>query len=412
MKKITIIILSLFLAITLVGCDSSKNKTLRIGVTQIASSVNPFLYQTSADKDVMDLTFIRLFPFDRAGNILYGASENVGVKDDNGYSYYGIASLTETANDDGSYTYIIRVRDDVYCSNGDIVTAKDIVFDYYVLFDPNFYKVMYSSGTDQEKLNRFNATWEAQFQSLPLSGLSDYQTAIKKAYAQSDTAKKDAMLNAATIDGIDSWADTISLTMTRALSEEEKKLLNIYVAPESQFSDGTVYAFDLLSYGFVKGNLTGVLLQNNVIGVSSGAYLIVSISSTIKFRKNAAYFLGTPKIEYLEMTLLTGLIRDEDGYVKKGGDIYYQISDNKLDIGEVTVDSISKNEMIRYNSNSLVNGNILSLYELKNSLYPGMENSVKGLVYSTKRFDASVLSELALSETFNYIDVIQYLKTK
>lgn len=54
------------------------------------------------------------------------------------YTYYGPTDLTITENEDGTVYYDFKLRDDLTFSDGEPVTADDIIFSFYVFCDPTY----------------------------------------------------------------------------------------------------------------------------------------------------------------------------------------------------------------------------------------------------------------------------------
>ena len=107
----------------------------------LSQKFSPFFADTSYDQDAAGLTQISLLTSDREGNVLLSAGTKEGqVVPYNGkdYTYYALANCVITENEDGTVTYAITMRDDVTFSDGEKVTADDVIFSMYVLCDPTF----------------------------------------------------------------------------------------------------------------------------------------------------------------------------------------------------------------------------------------------------------------------------------
>ncbi len=132
---------------------------LLVAYPALSEQFSPFYAQSQADSDVVQLAFTRLLTTDRKGKIIQRAiagesSDYAGVS----YQYRGSADITikyDEAADQTSYTW--KIRDDIYFSNGELMTADDIIFNYYVYCDPDY------DGPNQ-------------LSTLPLLGLLDYRT--------------------------------------------------------------------------------------------------------------------------------------------------------------------------------------------------------------------------------------------
>ena len=115
------------------------NDTLVVAYDYFSQKFSPFFATTSYDQDAAGLTQVSLLPADREGNVLLNAKEGeVVTYNGTDYTYYGIANCEIVENEDGTVTYKIDMRDDVVFSDGDDLTADDVIFTIYVLSDPTY----------------------------------------------------------------------------------------------------------------------------------------------------------------------------------------------------------------------------------------------------------------------------------
>ncbi len=359
----------------LVGCSNNKKSkgTLRYGIYNLGTNLNPFFYETTHDKTILNLSYLTLFAKDRNGNTLYDIKDMYG-KEVDGYIYNSPASLT-IVEDDGKYTYTITLKDDIYSSTGNLFTINDLIFNFYVLFDPSSELAKYSS--------------------LPLYGLDDYYNNLTNEDTYED----------AHIEGIKKVSNKImSLEMTRELTGDEKELLNIFLVPNSNVSSEINISVDYNMFGFKKGDVSSI--KNRKINTSAtGPYLISSSSENkVVLKRNNAYYFGTPNIESVEIIKIVGKKYDEDGYCISGGDPFFQIDEGWLDLATVEVNDATLNEIPRYNRNNKLIGNSLSLYEIG--------DTKQGIVYSSIRFDGASLDSLGLTRYHTILDEIAVLKLK
>ncbi len=119
---------------------ATKETPLVAGYRPFSEKFSPFFSDTEMDRDVVLMTAPELLTIDRTGGIIYNAIEGETVPY-NGidYTYTGIANfdvqIDEAAN---LTTYNIKIRDDVKFSDGELLTADDIIFSYYVYCDPAY----------------------------------------------------------------------------------------------------------------------------------------------------------------------------------------------------------------------------------------------------------------------------------
>ena len=129
----------------LAGCGSTLPKTatittpLVVAYDPFSGKFSPFFGDTAYDMDVVGMTQVSLMTTDRSGGIVYNAikGETIPYNGTN-YTYKGIADLAVTINDDETTTYRAKIRNNIKFSDGEKMTADDIIFTYYVLCDPSY----------------------------------------------------------------------------------------------------------------------------------------------------------------------------------------------------------------------------------------------------------------------------------
>lgn len=143
-----LLVLSLVLVVSLffTACKpekiNKKNLTtpLVVGYAQFSEKFSPFFAKTAYDSDAAGMTQVSLMTIDRTGAIVYNAIEGEeieynGVK----YKYTGISDLKVEIDEATNTTkYTIKIRDDVKFSDGKVMDADDIIFNYYVLSDASY----------------------------------------------------------------------------------------------------------------------------------------------------------------------------------------------------------------------------------------------------------------------------------
>ncbi|MCB9498872.1 MAG: hypothetical protein H6687_03195 [Bacillales bacterium] len=384
MKKKFTLILIFILLFSLTACTGKKNEKLVIGVQSIATHLNPLFYTNSDDELALDLMFTKLFPVDREGNLLLSAGTVEGETSEDGYTYYGAASLTTSLGDESSYIYSIRLLDDLYCADGEELTAKDLIFSLYVLLDPTY------SGS-------------VNLSSLPIKGLSDYQNAVNEALQIGNAEDREEALLETYISGINVIGNYVRIEMTRELTADEMNILNIYVAPLHHYGSLSLYSPSNNMFGFIKGDLSSISSKGNT-SIGYGPYILSSTGTTLTFSRNNAYYKGAAKIKTIQIKLIYFSSTNGDGEVVTT-DFYHSIDEDTIDFARIIVDDYARNEISRYNLNSLMIGNCLSLYTLGG-------DSIYGYITSTKRFDYSSIENLGLTDYYTYIDAIEYLNVQ
>jgi len=166
MKKISRVLAFVLLLTMIVslaaGCGKkyTGKDTMVVGYANFSGKFSPFFATTAYDQDVAGMTQVGLISTDREGNVVYN-----GIKGEkrayNGteYTYTGIADVTETVNTDGTVDYTIKLKKGVKFSDGQELTAKDVLFSMYVLSDPTY------DGS-------------SSFGALPIEGMEAYQSGM------------------------------------------------------------------------------------------------------------------------------------------------------------------------------------------------------------------------------------------
>ena len=171
MKRKIAIVLVLVLAMCVVvfaGCTDAGtdgSKPLVVGYSNFSSKFSPFFSETAYDQDVWLMTTAQLLDLDRQGAIVEkGKTGETRPYNGTDYEYLGLADLTVTENADGTIDYDFDLRDDVTFSDGEPLTADDVIFSMYVLSDPTF------DGA-------------STFFALPIEGMSEYRSGMSPLYS-------------------------------------------------------------------------------------------------------------------------------------------------------------------------------------------------------------------------------------
>ena len=121
------------------GSAASSDTPLVVGYSNFSSKFSPFFSETAYDQDAYAMTQVSLINNDRLGQIIYkGIDGETTEYNGTEYTYYGPADVEVTENEDGTVIYDITMRDDIVDSEGENLTADDIIFNYYVLCDPTY----------------------------------------------------------------------------------------------------------------------------------------------------------------------------------------------------------------------------------------------------------------------------------
>ncbi len=152
------------------------NNTLSVGYDCFSGEFHPFFARTQNDCEALSLVTLPLLDTDRDGNVVL----------DGAATQSGIADCTVTANEDGTVVYDLALREDVTFSDGEPLTADDVIFSMYVLADPSY-------------------DGPSAFSTLPIQGLADYRAGVSPVLYETYAALADKILaagpNATEYDG-------------------------------------------------------------------------------------------------------------------------------------------------------------------------------------------------------------------
>ena len=117
-----------------------ENTPLVVAYSPFSAKFSPFYADTAYDQDVVGMTQISLMTTDRMGGVIYNGIKGETVPyNGTDYLYTGIADLSvkyDEATDTTKYT--AKLRDDLKFSDGEPVTADDVIFTYYTYLDPAY----------------------------------------------------------------------------------------------------------------------------------------------------------------------------------------------------------------------------------------------------------------------------------
>ena len=178
---------------------------LVVGYLEFSEKFSPFFADTGYDNDVVSMTQISLLTTDRTGGTIYNAIEGETINyNGTDYLYTGPADI-EVNYDEAKdqTTYLWTIRDDMRFSDGELVTADDIIFTYYVYCDPAY-------------------VGSSTLYSVPILGVSNYRTQTSdEVFAKYDQMWDD--MYAAGVDhewsASDAWTEE-QYNAYKALNEE------------------------------------------------------------------------------------------------------------------------------------------------------------------------------------------------
>lgn len=119
--------------------SSASGTPLVIASDAVSQKFSPFFAESVPDVNVVDRTQLLLLNNDRTGNYIYdGVDGYTAEYNGTEYTYYTPANIDVQEYDDGTMSYEFTLRDDLTFSDGEPVTADDIIFSFYVFCDPTY----------------------------------------------------------------------------------------------------------------------------------------------------------------------------------------------------------------------------------------------------------------------------------
>ena len=155
LKKILALLLTLTMVVGMTACGGSDEKKpsgdntgasnenttpLVVGYSTFSQKFSPFTADTQYDQDAVGMTQISLMKTDRLGGIIKNGIEGETVEyNGTEYTYYGVADLDWHYDEAADITtYSAKLREDLKFSDGEPVTADDIIFTYYCYLDNSY----------------------------------------------------------------------------------------------------------------------------------------------------------------------------------------------------------------------------------------------------------------------------------
>ena len=141
MKKLLAMLLAAMMLLSVVAvAEEAVGTPLVVATATLSEKFSPYFADTAYDQDVVGMTQLGMMTTDRVGGIVYNAIEGETISY-NGvdYLYTGPANLSVVYDEATDVTtYTAKIREDLKFSDGEPVTADDIIFTYYVYLDPSY----------------------------------------------------------------------------------------------------------------------------------------------------------------------------------------------------------------------------------------------------------------------------------
>ena len=122
-----------------VTSNGGSDKPLVIAADASSEKFSPFFAESVPDQNIVDQTQIALVSNDRAGQFIYEGIDGYTAEwNGTEYTYYTPVDIKVTENADGTVYYDFKLKDDLKFSDGEEVTADDVIFSFYVFCDPTY----------------------------------------------------------------------------------------------------------------------------------------------------------------------------------------------------------------------------------------------------------------------------------
>lgn len=119
---------------------SSEETPLVVGFDPFSEKFSPFFCNSVPDRQAETITQLRIATMDRTGALVANAKDGETIAyNGKDYTYNGLSNISTSYDEAADITtYNINIRDDVKFSDGEPLTADDIIFTYYVISDPSY----------------------------------------------------------------------------------------------------------------------------------------------------------------------------------------------------------------------------------------------------------------------------------
>ncbi|WMC94270.1 ABC transporter substrate-binding protein [Kineothrix sp. MB12-C1] len=143
------------------AAQTGSDTPLVVGYRPFSEKFSMFFSESAYDKEVASLTAAMLLDVDRAGAAVMNGIEGETIEySGTDYTYTGAADLDIQQNDDDTTTYNFKLREDITFSDGEPLTADDLIFSLYVFLDTAYdgYEVLNTLPIVGLKNYRANST--------------------------------------------------------------------------------------------------------------------------------------------------------------------------------------------------------------------------------------------------------------
>lgn len=271
-KKFLSALLTLVMLVGMMGVSFAETAAegetpLVVGYSYFSQKFSPFFADTGYDADVVRMVNGHewLLTTDRQGGIVYNAIEGE-TRSYNGTDYFYTGPADVSVNYDETAdqtTYTIKIREDLKFSDGNPVTADDLIFTYYVYLDPSYvgsatlgsYKVLGVQDYQTQTTSDVYAKYDSLASAILAAG-ENHEWAEGDAWTKDQQDAYWALVNAA-------WADDCQDIVNYVVNNYNNAdyAAGIGATPEEITADeGKQVAFGMVMWSFAEyadGVLTG-----------------------------------------------------------------------------------------------------------------------------------------------------------
>ena len=134
----------------------NENNALVFSSGEFDGVFNPFFGTSAYDTSIAGQTQISMLSADETGNkVTFGKNEPVVTLDYNETMYDAQGNVTEEGDKNGTTVYQMVLKDGILFSDGQPLTAHDVLFNMYVYLDPNYTGSSTMYSTDIVGLNNY-----------------------------------------------------------------------------------------------------------------------------------------------------------------------------------------------------------------------------------------------------------------
>ncbi len=314
-------------AVTVTGNTQASGKgnnrsdvPLEIGVSSFDKVFNPFAPLSEDNEKAVGLTQLSLLTMDREGAVVCkGIRGEKRYYNGEEYLYYAPAALKINYSEEKDETvYTFKLRRDLVFSDGQPVTADDLIFSMYVFCDTS-YKGNITLGQE------------------PIKGLARYRRQGGKASSN--------------ISGISRLDDRQVSVTVKGYRYSTLQALDIPICPLHVYGNIDYYDYENNQFGFPRGDISQ-LTKRKDMAIGAGPYRFIKYESGIVYYEaNDKYYLGCPETAFIQLKEMNGAREEEkiEALVKNTVDIV------SLENGNAAVENI-----LSCNSNGKLNGGTIS----------------------------------------------------